>query len=113
MDLLGLAYGTDMYGAVLDTYLGQLCIGNRPGHVTAIKYFQPDPGEVVEVTGAAEAAAIPGVHRLELPYRPGTVVTAARSSGQRGGFVIVRADSEQAATALLADVDGTVRICTK
>jgi biotin carboxylase len=115
MDLLGLAYGTDMYGAVLDTYLGRVRagIGDRPGHVTAIKYFQPDPGEVVEITGAAEAAAIPGVHRLELPYRPGTVVTAARSSGQRGGFVIVRADSEQAVTSLLAEVDATVRICTK
>jgi biotin carboxylase len=115
MDLLGLAYGTDMYGAVLDTYLGRVGggISDRAGHVTAIKYFQPDPGEVVEVTGAAEAAAIPGVHRLDLPYRQGTVVAAARSSGQRGGFVIVRADSEQAVTSLLADVDATVRICTK
>jgi biotin carboxylase len=115
MDLLGLSYRTDMYEAVLDTYLGQVRadLNDRRERVTAIRFFQPDPGEVVEVSGVAAAAAIPGVHRLELPYRPGMAVATARSSGQRGGFVIVTGDSEQAVTSLLAEVEETVRIRTK
>lgn len=112
MELLGHAYGVDMYDEVLSCYLGSGTRRWQPQRSVGIRYLRPAPGTVTAVGGVRAASAVPGVHRVEVSYQPGQVVVPARSSGERGGYVIASGSSPEDVTATLAASVSCIQVLT-
>lgn len=113
MWLIELAYGFDFFGAVVEITARLPRQAFLPATGTsAIRYLEVRPGTVRHVKGAAEARALPGVEHLELPYEGGQPLGKIRMSRDRGGFVIVRADTRTELNERISGVLDTVEVST-
>ncbi|MBP7865789.1 MAG: ATP-grasp domain-containing protein [Acidobacteria bacterium] len=97
-DLVPLSTGVDLVGLVLESALGCVC-KMKPSweRGAAISYFQPGTGYLVGVQNLREAAALPGVVRLELYATEGQMLRPLTGSHERAGFVITQGDTAEEA----------------
>jgi len=114
MDLMELAYGTNMRLAVLKLLGGGTPkVPDRPTGHAMIRYLRPEPGVVTAVSGLVEARRVAGVRQVDVSVEVGDTVVPWRSSYDRPASVLavlpearlVRSAAEQAAR--------TVRIETR
>lgn len=88
-DLIRLATGTD---PLADWVRAQAGLPFEPlpapWQGAAIRYLIPPPGRVTAVWGEKQMRAVPGVQEASVRVRPGDVLTTARSSYDRRGYVI-------------------------
>ena len=98
VDLIDLAYGTNLRLALIDVLAGRFPrLPQRATRSAAIRFLQPSPGTVTAVNGVDSARRAPGVHQLSVAVDVGCRVTRWRSSWDRPGYVIVTAaDGERA-----------------
>ncbi|HEV2376047.1 MAG TPA: ATP-grasp domain-containing protein [Streptosporangiaceae bacterium] len=114
MELLSLAYGEDMFAQVIRVLTGRepKLPGTADG-LAGIRYLQPGPGAVVRVDGIEQAAALPGVVRVQTAsYQVGQVVRPLRSSRDRGGYAVLRAKDEAELTGRMRLFLDTVTVVT-
>jgi biotin carboxylase len=100
--LISFAYDFSLIGAYLDVMLGNAPVVPAAAlHGAAIRYLTAPPGVIAGITGADEAAGMPGVAEVHLQMRPGDTVRPLTVSGNRLGYVLVQADGtrEAASTA--------------
>lgn len=94
LDGVEAALDVDLYDAVVAVACGERPHRIQPSHGTAAVWFPtPEPGEVAEVVGADRVASHEGVVKVEIDVEPGNTVNPLRSSMDRVGVVIVRADT--------------------
>ena len=112
-----LATGVNFVGAAI-----RLALGEEPGaeelaprwsRGVAQRYLFPEPGTVVAVEGAAEAAAGEGIALLEVAVVPGRCVPSMTSHVCRAGMVIAVGESREEAVARAEDAAARVRIVTR
>ena len=112
-DLIELARGAPMYGAVLDV------LSNRPfrepgppRRAAAIRFLVATPGRVREVRGVSAARGLGGVRRVKVSVGPGDIVRPCRSSWDRCGWVIATAPDAERARALAEQAAAAIEIET-
>lgn len=103
--------GLELYGLVFDDLLGRpgADIPLEPSRGAAVRYLTPPPGRLAAVEGWAEVLAHPAVLYAELSVGPGDEIRPLHRSGDRVGLVVVGADTPEAASALAADLAGSVK----
>ncbi|WP_326952501.1 ATP-grasp domain-containing protein [Amycolatopsis sp. NBC_01286] len=103
--------GLELYGLVFDDMLGRPGTGVplAPSRGAAVRYFTPPPGRLAAVEGWEQVRTHPAVLHAELGVGPGDEVKPLQRSGDRVGFVVVGADTPEAASALAADLTGSVK----
>lgn len=112
-DQIPLHTGVDFVGAAIRLALGDAVdpaalVPSRSQGV-AIRYAFPAPGRVLAVEGVAEAAALPGVHRLSCFVRAGDVLPPTSNHTQRAACAIaVGATREEAVARAQAAIDALV-----
>jgi biotin carboxylase len=96
MDIIGLATGVDLFQAVVAISLGRAPRTAPASKGAACAWF-PDPpaGSVAPVKELLAASDLPGVVRVEVWVQLGTLVAPLRSSRDRVGSVVVRADDDR------------------
>jgi biotin carboxylase len=88
-DLIRLATGADPLLAWVRAQAGlPVEPPPTPRRGAAIRYLIPSPGQVTSVWGERQLRDTPGVEEVSLGIRPGDIVTTARSSHDRRGYVI-------------------------
>lgn len=103
--LVELATGVDLERAMFTVLAGHRpALAPQRCGVARIAYFQFRPGVLESIGGLDEAAALPFVHDLHIPFAPGDVVPPVRDSKSRHGYVIVTGDTHRQAAANLAEV---------
>lgn len=105
-DLVELVYGVDVIALSLARAAGQLApwTAPPPGRgAAAIRFLTPGPGLVQAVTGLEAARAMPGVVGVHLDAGPGDRIREIRSSRDRAGCVVARADDPATATRRAAE----------
>ncbi len=110
MELLSLAYDRDMFAQVINLHRGD--VAAVPGEAAgpfAIRYLQPEPGRFLRVDAPAD---IPGLVRMELPYRQDEMITPLTSSGDRGGYAILGGSDEAELVERMADLAASVKVVT-
>ncbi|KOX11244.1 ATP-grasp domain-containing protein [Nocardiopsis sp. NRRL B-16309] len=114
LDGVQAATGVDLYDAVIAVACGEEVPEPRvSGGTAAIWFPTPEPGEVVKVEGAEAVSAREGVVKVEIDVEPGGTVNPLRSSMDRVGVVIVRADSSVELESRLKTVQEELRFHTK
>jgi biotin carboxylase len=105
-DLIRLATGTDPLATWVRAQAGlPLEPLPPPWQGAAIRYLIPPPGRVTAVWGEQQLRATPGVREVSVRVRPGDVLTTARSSYDRRGYVIATG-----ATPLLAERNAALAV---
>lgn len=100
--LLRLARGIDLEAAFFQT----LTLGGCLPHTDAVRtaaagYFQLPPGRLTAVTGLDDIRALPHVHAVHFPFRPGDLVPGTADGVTVHGFVVVDgADANETAERL-------------
>lgn len=94
-ELTEIAYGVDMERYALAAGLGRvapapLSAAPEPRGGAAVRFLTPEPGRVVEVTGADEVRADPACVELRLDVRPGVVVSPLTWNEDKAGHVLTR-----------------------
>ncbi|GAA3723451.1 ATP-grasp domain-containing protein [Salinactinospora qingdaonensis] len=112
VDAVNLAYGTDLYEAVVRLALGMPVpeMAHRPRSYAATVFLTCDPGRVTQISGEEEVAAHPDVARIRLRYGPGHVAGALTSSDERLGHVLVNAASAEEREEAVAFVRQRLRV---
>ena len=89
-ELVRLAVGVDFNGLVLAAALGETLEKPRPrGRGGAVvRFLVAPPGELLEVRGLEQAAAIEGVAEVRVYRRPGWVFGPLTRGADRAGFVL-------------------------
>ena len=67
---------------------------------SAIRYLKTETGVVKEIKGVAEAEQIPGVQQVSIVHGVGNPVGEIKSSVDRAGFVISKAEDAEKAVAI-------------
>ncbi|MFJ7219160.1 ATP-grasp domain-containing protein [Amycolatopsis sp. NPDC098790] len=103
--------GLELYGLVFDDMLGRPLpdVPLEPSRGAAVRYFTPPPGRLAAVEGWDEVLAHPAVLYAELGVKPGDEIKPLHRSGDRVGLVVVGAETPEAASALAADLVGSVK----
>lgn len=103
--------GLELYGLVFDDMLGRPLpdVLLEPSRGAAVRYFTPPPGRLAAIEGWDAVLAHPAVLYAELGVRPGDEIRPLHRSGDRVGLVVVGADTPEAASALAADLVGSVK----
>ncbi len=114
VQLIDLAYGTQLFPAYLDLLAGRpLDLPERPRRSAAIRFISAPPGTVVDVVGADAARDRDGVAEVAVSAAAGASLQAPRSSWDRCGHVIVTARDPAAARALAAETAASVHVVTE
>jgi hypothetical protein len=103
--------GLELFGLVFDDLLGRPAadIPLEPSRGAAVRYLTPPPGRLAAVEGWERVLAHPAVLYADLNVRPGDEIRPLHRSGDRVGLVVVGAGTPEAASALAADLAGSVR----
>ncbi|WP_372662053.1 ATP-grasp domain-containing protein [Amycolatopsis kentuckyensis] len=103
--------GLELYGLVFDDMLGRPLpdVPLEPTRGAAVRYFTPPPGRLAAIEGWDDVLAHPAVLYAELGVQPGDEIKPLHRSGDRVGLVVVGADTPEAASALAADLVGSVK----
>ncbi|WP_407562924.1 ATP-grasp domain-containing protein [Streptomyces sp. 184] len=115
-ELTEIAYGVDMERYALAAGLGvlaPLAAAPEPRAGAAVRFLTPEPGRVVEVTGADEVRADPACAELRLDVRPGTVVSPLTWNEDKAGHVVARGATAADAVAHARRLAAAVRIRTE
>lgn len=115
MDVLSLTYGLDAYEAVVRLALGlpvDIPSPCRPTAFAASYMVLGQPGRLAAVEGLDEVRAHPAVVRARMRRQPGEVIPPLRSSDDRVGHVLVRADSPVERDAAMSFVRERLRVVT-
>src|SRR5262249_47034555 len=111
MEVIRLATGVDLFGAVLAIALGEAPDVTVTRHRAACGWFPPAPqGRVTRLSGMAEIDALPGVVDSHVKFALGGLVRPLRSSGDRSGWVLLEAADRAELAARLDAVRRTLRI---
>lgn len=115
-DQIPLATGVDLIGAAVRIALGEQVAeeGLIPRYQkgVAIRYFFPEPGEVVRIENAEQLRDRPWVHKLGFFVRPGNIVEPVTNHTKRAGFVITTGESREEAVERANNVVKTINIVT-
>lgn len=105
--LIALARESDLFQGYLDVLEGKEPAPTpTQTNAAAVRFLEAQPGTVVEILGADEARALPGVIDVWLSVEPGDTVHPITSSWSRAGeVVVVGADR--------TEVDATARTAAK
>ncbi|MDL5206200.1 MFS transporter [Streptomyces sp. ALI-76-A] len=111
-DAISLAYGFDLYEAVVRLSLGLPVpeLPRRPVSYPATLFPTAEPGTIREITGVERVLAHPAVVRVRLRKGPGDVVRPLTSSAQRMGHVLINAASPTAREDAVKFVRETLRV---
>ncbi|MFE3637044.1 ATP-grasp domain-containing protein [Streptomyces sp. NPDC059168] len=111
-DAIGLAYGFDLYEAVVRLSLGMPLekLPDQPVSWSATVFPTAAPGTIREITGVEEVLAHPAVVRVRLRKGPGAVVRPLTASSQRMGHVLINAGSQSEREDALTFVRETLRV---
>ncbi|WBB61205.1 ATP-grasp domain-containing protein [Streptomyces sp. WMMC500] len=115
-ELTEIAYGVDMERYALAAGLGVLAplpAAPAPRGGAAVRFLTPEPGRVVEVTGADEVRADAACVELRLDVRPGTVVSPLTWNEDKAGHVLTRGATAAEAVAHARRLAAAVRIRTE
>ncbi|MEU3146492.1 MULTISPECIES: ATP-grasp domain-containing protein [unclassified Streptomyces] len=115
-DAVGLAYGFDLYEAVIRLALGlpvDELVHTSPVSWPATHFPAAAPGTITAITGVEETTAHPSVVRVRLRKRPGDTVMPLTSSSRRMGHVLVDAPSPTEREDALKHVRETLNIITE
>ena len=112
--LVPLSTGINMIQATIQTACGEIPdIEKKFEKGSAIRYFNPPAGKIVEICGAEEASKIEGVCEISFVKNVGESVGTIGSSTDRAGFVIAQAQTAEEAVKVCEQVCKTVRIITE
>lgn len=101
-EMAEVAYGVDMERYAVEAGVGllePLTGPPEPRCAVALQALLPEPGTVVEVTGADAVRADPAFVLLQVQVKPGDVVEPLTWNQNIGGFVVARGDSVAEAVA--------------
>ena len=91
-DQIRLACGVDLVTASISQAMGErVAVSDLTpslNRATAIRYWFPEPGRIVEITGRAEVLDSPGVERVDIAFGVGDTLPAVRSHRDRFGSVV-------------------------
>ena len=97
----------------------RLALGEPPEHLEpqlnrgcVIRFFYPQPGQVLSIKGYEKARQLPGVLALYLFVGPGDMVRPLRVCGDRAGMVIAGGEDRNEALERANRVLDTVKITT-
>lgn len=102
--LLRLARGIDLEAAFFRTLTRGGCLPRTDAVRTAAAgFFRLPPGRLTAVTGLDDVRALPHVHTVRFPFRPGDLVPGTADGAAAHGFVVVDgADADETAERLAA-----------
>ncbi|KDN83882.1 ATP-grasp domain-containing protein [Kitasatospora cheerisanensis] len=115
-DAIGLAYGFDLYEAVVRLALGMPVdelVRREPVGWSATVFPTTAPGVITGIGGVEQTAAHPSVVRVRLRKKAGDTVRPLTSSSQRMGHVLVNAPSPTEREDALKHVRETLSIVTE
>ncbi|MGW6391716.1 ATP-grasp domain-containing protein [Streptomyces sp. NPDC055103] len=115
-DAVGLAYGFDLYEAVVRLALAlpvDELIRTSPVSWSATHFPTAVPGTITTITGVEETTAHPSVVRVRLRKSPGDTVLPLTSSARRMGHVLVDSPSPSEREDTLKHVRETLSITTE
>ena len=111
--LVPLSTGVDMVEAVIDLSLGIPPKRDHEFHKgAAIRYFTPQPGRIEKITLPDWVLNHPAVKEFSIYTEVGSLVSTARSSEDRCGYVIVQGQDAAAAASFAEKICGDVRFVT-
>jgi biotin carboxylase len=114
MDLIDLAYGTNLRLAVLELLRGKTPkLPDHPVRHATIRYLRPKPGVVTSISGIAEARELAGVRHVDVSVEVGDTVVQWRSSYDRPGFVLAALPEAESVRSSAEEAARTVRIETR
>ncbi|MER5548055.1 phosphoribosylglycinamide synthetase [Streptomyces sp. NPDC002589] len=88
--LLRVTCGIDLEAAFFQSLALGRCLPHAdPAGIAATGFFRLPPGRLTAVTALDELRALPHVHAVRFPFRPGDVVRATTNSATRHGYVVV------------------------
>ncbi len=108
--------GVDFIGAAIKVALGEPVSEDEltPKHFTPViqRYAFPQPGKVVDISGADKARAIPGIAEVVVTAKPGDVIPPAGDKRPSAAMVLATGASREAALAAANDALAAIRIRT-
>ncbi len=111
-DLIRLASGADPLAAWVRAQAGLPFEPlPAPSRGAAIRYLIPPPGRVTAVWGEQQLRAMPGVQEASVRVRPRDVLTTARSSHDRQGYVVATGATPVLAERNAALAAGQLLVC--
>jgi len=115
-DQIPLSSGVDVVATAIKLALGESVeldeIEPRSSNGVAIRYFFPEPGEVVSIEGEEQLRDKSWVHRLFLFVNPGDRVDQVTDHTKRAGFVITTGSTRQEAVQRAEYVADHLKIVT-
>jgi biotin carboxylase len=112
--LVDLAYGVDLVGLLVALLAGrEVALPDKARCGASIRFLHPAPGRIEAVHGLDEARAVPGVEKVVVKGEPGTEVRPLRSSWDRIGYVLARADAPEAAARAADRAAAAIRVETR
>jgi hypothetical protein len=113
IDLIDLAYGTQLRVDVIDLLRGQAVdLSAEPRRGSAIRFLTAAPGVVTRVDGLERASSLPGVEAVQIDVAIGAETRAWASSWDRPGYILVTAAGGLQARELARTAAATVEIVT-
>jgi biotin carboxylase len=116
MDAISLAYGWDLYEAVVRVALGmrpQAPVPDRPTAIAEIQMIVGSPGRLTGLAGLDVVREHPQVVRVQLRREVGDIVPPLHSSDDRVGHVLMCAPSAAELDATASFVRTTLRVITE
>jgi biotin carboxylase len=108
--------GVDFVGCAIRVALGEPVSPEElePHGFTPViqRYSFPNPGRVVEVSGADEAAKVPGITEVIITAKPGDIIPPAGDKRPSGAMVLATGKTRDAALAAANDALSHIRIVT-
>ena len=112
--LVPLSTGVNMIEATIRIACGEKPdIEKKFNKGSAIRYFNPAPGVITDISGVEEALKIDGVQDISFVKKAGDTVGTIGSSTDRVGFVIAQGKTAKEAIAICESVCQTVKIKTE
>ncbi|MEU8921527.1 ATP-grasp domain-containing protein [Kitasatospora sp. NPDC048545] len=111
-----LVYGIDLEGVGLAVAVGERePVTERPAAKlgAAVAFFEAEPGRLLAVEGVEEVRNHPAVVEFHVQFQVGTVLPPVRWSPDRAGFLVVTAETGEAASALARSLAARVRFVTE
>ncbi len=109
--------GVDLVGCAIRQCLGEQIdptdLQPRFQRPTCQRYLFPEPGEVLSVTGAEQAARMPGVEFCEVRVKPGDMVLPINSHPARAGVLICSGETRQQALEQIETAIAAIKIITR
>lgn len=96
-DMLKYVSGVDIAKACVDTALGKTpdLESARDCLAASLKFIDPVPGELIQITGVEQARQVPGINDITLYPQAGDILNELRSGADRAGHIIAYAETSE------------------